>query len=249
MECDRYWNIPPVNVKLNKNEVHIWCASLDLSNNCLSRLAQTLSNDENIKARRFYFEKDRRDFIIGRGILRSIIGSYLNEKPSKLQFNYGPYGKPYLIKEFDGFDLRFNLAHSRGLAIYAFTRNREIGVDLEYAYLPEDSEKLVAGFFSEEEKAVWFSLPTEQKPEALFVCWTRKEAYIKAVGGWLDKPLNQLAFLSPIGGPDQLKRVSGAQTKIIGWTIETLVPMPGYIATLVLSGREFDPSYYKWTCC
>jgi 4'-phosphopantetheinyl transferase len=168
------WSSPPENIQLRRNEVHVWCAPLNLPDRYLSQLAQTLSKDEGLRAKRLHFDKDKRHFIIGRGILRSILGRYLFEDPKQLQFRYGTYGKPYLAKEFKDFPLCFNLAHSHGLAIYALTHGLEIGVDLEYACSLSDSEQMAARFFSELEKAIWFGLPAERKREAFYVYWTRK---------------------------------------------------------------------------
>src|SRR5439155_22587094 len=123
------WGFPPVDLALASNDIHVWCASLDQPATCFQFLAQTLSPDEWMRARGFYFEADRKRFIVGRGLLRTILGRLLRVEPSQLQFCYGSYGKPTLVEMLGGRTFYFNLSHSQGLALYAVTRYREIGVD------------------------------------------------------------------------------------------------------------------------
>jgi len=130
-ELRRSWRPPPEDLALSSNDVHVWRASLDQLALRFQRLAQTLSADEQLRAERFYFEQDRRRFVVSRGLLRTILGCYLGIEPSRLQFCYGSRDKPALVETSGGGTLRFNLSHSQGLALYAVTRNREIGVDLE----------------------------------------------------------------------------------------------------------------------
>ena len=141
---DRHWRFPPPDLTLSSDEVHIWQTSLDQPPEYVRDLAQTLSHDEMMRAERFHFERDRRRFIVGRGVLRAILGSYLGVEPCQVQFCYGPHGKPYLAERFGSHGLRFNLAHSHELALYAFTLNRKIGVDLEYVRPMSNAAEIAA---------------------------------------------------------------------------------------------------------
>jgi 4'-phosphopantetheinyl transferase len=125
------WNSPPLDLTLDLGEIHVWRVSLAQTESCLQSLQQTLSTDERAKADRFRFPKDRSQFIVSRGALRAILSRYLNISSHILRFDYNPYGKPSLIVAQGGNTLRFNLSHSRGMALIAITKNRDIGVDIE----------------------------------------------------------------------------------------------------------------------
>jgi 4'-phosphopantetheinyl transferase len=246
VKYNRLWRIPPEDLKLDRNEVHIWRASPSFQHGFLSQLIQTLSEDERLKAKRFRFKQDRLDFITRRGILRSILGRYLCEEPSQLHFCYGPYGKPYLTDEFDEFALQFNLAHSNKLTLYAFTYSREIGIDLEYIRWLPDTERIVLQIFSEREMTIWNRLPVNQKVRAFYIGWTRKEAYAKACGyglTGLEHLSDRFVSLSSWEAAQMLD-VGGIKSRIIDWSFETFVPEINYIATISLEKNEYVPRCY-----
>src|SRR5687768_8689093 len=125
------WSPAPTDLILADNEVHVWRAQLELPLSQVQELRGTLTDDELDRANRFSLERDRQRFIAARGTLRSILSRYITIYPSHLRFHYNPYGKPFLIPEFSASLLNFNLAHSDSMALYAITRNIEIGVDIE----------------------------------------------------------------------------------------------------------------------
>src|SRR5688572_25749401 len=118
------WQAPPDQLLLPNDEIHVWRASLDQPLSHLERLAQTLSADERKRAESFHFQQDRERFIVGRGLLRRILGGYLRADPSRLHFRYGPRGKPAVAERSQGRVLYFNLSHSHGLALYAVNLDR-----------------------------------------------------------------------------------------------------------------------------
>lgn len=240
------WSYPPPDLALLSNEVHIWRASLDQPAWRIQELAQTLSADEYKRAERFYFEQHRQRFIAGRGILRTILSCYLGIEPSKLQFCYGNRGKPALAAIDTDRTLHFNLSHSEGLAMYAITRDREIGIDLEYIRSVPDAEQIAARFFSCRENAVFRALPPGQKQAAFFNCWTRKEAYIKAIGDGLAFSLDQFdVSLSP-GEPARLLGIKGSSTAAAQWSLQELTPAPGYVAALAVEGHGWRLMCWQW---
>jgi len=162
-------------MELMADDIHVWSVSLDQLASRVQTLSQTLSPDERMRAERFHFEEDRNHFIISRGILRTILGRYLSVEPDKLQFCYGKHGKPALADISGKGRICFNSSRSEGLALYAFTRDREIGIDIEHIRDIPEMEHIVEGFFSEREKVVFRSLPESKRKEAFFHCWTRKE--------------------------------------------------------------------------
>ncbi len=163
-------------LRLRNNEIHIWYAFLGQPVSHRRILEQALSLDECIRAKRFHFEKDKKRFVVCRGILRMLLAHYLSVKPGKLQFCLGEYGKPALDDTFGRGGVYFNLSHSGDHALYAFTRGREIGVDIEQIRDISEMDKIAD--FSKREDEVFSSLPKSKKKEAFFNCWTRKEAFI-----------------------------------------------------------------------
>ncbi len=135
-------------MRLRSDEVHVWQAVLDSKDIAQRDLENFLSEDEISRANRFHFEKDRKQFVVSRGILRTLLGNYLGSQPNELSLLYSPYGKP-LVENKEG--LRFNLAHSQNVAVFGFSIDREIGVDVEQIRQISDMEVLAARFFSHEE--------------------------------------------------------------------------------------------------
>lgn len=214
----------------------------------VQQLAETLAPDERQRAERFHFERDRRRFIVGRGVLRRILGRYLALEPNRLQFCYGPWGKPALagISTTQEGQFCFNLAHSQSLALYAVTCERELGVDIEYIRAVPEAEQIAARFFSAQENTVLRSLPPQQKQEAFFNCWTRKEAYIKAIGDGLAQPLAEFDVSLTPGEPASLLRISGDTQAAAGWSIQALTPAPGYVAALAVKGHDWQLKCWQW---
>lgn len=234
------WRNAPANLTLQKNEVHLWRADLDRD---VRPFAPILSADETLKAERFYFEQHRQRFIVGRGILRNILGRYLAIEPAQLQFEYGARGKPELAQAFSGDKLQFNLSHSQGLALYGFTCDRRIGVDLEYLRPVTDAQKIAQRFFSNRESNSISALPPAEQQEAFYRCWTGKEAYLKATGEGL-AGLEQVE-VSPF--PEQLRLISiGADVQAANrWTLLSLSPACGYLATVAVEGHGWQLSGWQ----
>src|SRR6266496_2442612 len=160
---------------LGTSDVHIWRVSLDQPRATIQQLRQLLSLDEQARADRFYFESDREHFVVARGCLRTLLARYLEIAPTKIQFSYAPHGKPGLATPTSlAQPLNFNLAHSAGFALYAFTQVGEIGVDLEHVRPELTGDDIARRFFSKSEVARLTKLPADVRQEAFFNCWTRK---------------------------------------------------------------------------
>ena len=230
------WSQCSGNLTLPKNEVHIWRAWLDADAQGLSRLREFLSKDEISRANRFIFPRDRNHFIVARGRLRELLGMYLRRDPQSSRFLVGKFGKPALMDEND---LRFNLTHSHGLAVYGFAMNRELGIDVEKIRPDFGGEEIAERYFSETEQQELRELPVEVRATAFFLCWTRKEAYIKARGDGLQIPLASFdVSLSP-GKPETL-RSSDSQR----WSLLSFTPTPGYAAAIITEGHA--PTVRYW---
>ncbi|MGH9530264.1 MAG: 4'-phosphopantetheinyl transferase family protein [Terriglobales bacterium] len=169
------------------NSVDTWTVPMRTTGPVIEELTQSLSCDERGRALRFHAEEHQRSFVVGRGILRAILASYILCKPEALVFQYGPKGKPYL-ENHPG--VHFNLGHSGNRAVYAIA-NIEIGVDVELIKPVPDWQKISERFFSRREVEELTMLNPAQQPGGFFACWTRKEAYIKATGAGLAAGLNK----------------------------------------------------------
>jgi 4'-phosphopantetheinyl transferase len=210
-------------------------------------LAQTCSADEQLRADRFYFERDRKHFIVGRGLLRAILGRYLDLEPAQVQFSYGPRGKPALANIGTGGALCFNLSHSNGLALYAVTHDRNLGIDLEYIRPMPEAEQMAKRFFSPREYAVISSLPPHQKQEAFFRGWTCKEAYLKAIGEGLAQPLDRVEVSLAPSEPARLYGITGEPSAAARWFLQELTPAPSYVATLAVEGHGWCLKCWQWS--
>ncbi len=187
---------PPEDLEFIKDEIHVFCALLDLPLPRIERLAETLSIDECEKAARFYLERHKTRFLAGRGILREILAWLLRANPGQLIFSYGTHGKPRLALPGARNRLYFKLAHSDALAVYAVSSAHEVGVDLERIHSVCEAGENVAHFFHERERAPWHSLPSDRKTDAFFRSWTRKEALLKAQGNGIGEGMDQTDLLS-----------------------------------------------------
>jgi 4'-phosphopantetheinyl transferase len=242
-----------VNVELPAGEVHIWTVNLDPPADRVEALGRSLSPDEWERANRFRFDRHRRQYVVGRGALRSLLAGYMGTRPELVRFTYGPRGKPFLDASFslspgtgeragergDGInDLFFNLSNSDEMAFVGFVRGREIGVDIEYLKPMPDCEQIAERFFSESERAVLRGIPKENKEEAFFNCWTRKEAYLKAVGEGLAAPLDSFDVTLAPGEPPRMLTLRGDAEAASRWWLEHFRISPEHIGALALERRE-----------
>lgn len=243
IEIDSMWRLPSSTFKLPKNDIHVWYASLNQPLASFERLALLLSVDEQARAKRFYFEKDRTRYASGRGILRSILGHYLNVEPQHIQLCYGEYGKPSLEKRYAETALNFNISHSNDLALYAIARGKSVGIDLEHIREIADMDQVVKKFFAEKEQATFYNLHPNERREAFFKVWTRKEAYLKAIGVGLSEPLHYVEVsVSPQDQPGLLS-VVGTSQDASHWSLQDMASPPGYVATLAVEGKEYQLIY------
>jgi 4'-phosphopantetheinyl transferase len=231
---------------LRSEELHVWRAFMDVPASRVQRLKQILSEDELRRAERLYFRKDADYFIVVRGLLRMILGRYLNTEPSQLRFCYGPYGKPALVKECGGDGLRFNLSHSHGLALYAVTHGSMIGVDVERLRPVVAVAQIAERFFSPSETATLRGLPAAMQTEAFFTCWTRKEAYIKAKGKGLALALDQFEVSLAPEEPAALLNTKWDPQEANRWVLQELHPGPGYLAAVAIEGQQKHLECWQW---
>ena len=228
--------LPLPTLTLSADEVHVWHAKLD--DHVADHFRPLLTADEIARADRFHFAKDRNNYVVARGLLRKLLASYIGIGAARLLFSYGEKGKPSLDAS-HGSAINFNVAHSQARAIYAFSRGRELGVDMEFVREDVEGGQIAERFFSRREIQELGTVPAELKREAFFNCWTRKEAYIKARGEGLSMPLDEFDVSLVPGAAAALIRNHKDQDEIDRWTMQS-VPVPdGYVAALVVEGRDW----------
>ena len=212
----------------------------------IREMRDVLSEDEDARAARFVFYRHRARFIAGRASLRRILGRYLEMAPERLDFGYGHRGKPFLKDDPAGKALRFNLSHSSELALLAVVGSRDIGVDVERVRAVQYHLKIAGRFFSPGEVAAIRALPPEVQYEAFFNCWTRKEAYIKALGDGLAYPLDAFEVSLAPGTPAALLHVHDEPNASTKWFMKALDPGPGYVGAVALKGKGYRVTCWEW---
>lgn len=249
-ETSTTWKTPPATLLLEPNEVHLWSASLQSDVPSLEYYRALLSEDETRKAGKYYFEKDRNHYTIARGVLRSLLGHYLYTNARSLRFDYNEYGKPLLIpfnKEHNDETrtLHFNLSHSGEIALYAFSYRRHVGIDVELMRSNIEYDDLARISFSPNERTVLHTLEAGEKLQGFYNCWTRKEAFIKAIGKGLSHPL---ASFDVSLRPNETARLL-ANREPDGhsdWALLDLDVAHGYAGALAAEGFGWQPRFWQW---
>jgi 4'-phosphopantetheinyl transferase len=226
-------------LRLPEDEVQLWRLDLEAVAVAENRWQQFLSADEQARAQRFIPARVRRHFVATRGVLRTLLGGYLETDPAGLVFHYSARNKPSLAPPHEASGISFNVAHSGGLALLAFAHGREVGVDVEQVRPDVDVEGIARRFFSPLEQEQLAALPPQDKCEAFFRCWTRKEAYIKAKGEGLWLPLHQFDVSLAAGSDSALLATRPDASEAARWTLRRVSVSPGYTAALCVEGRDF----------
>jgi len=246
LTLDPAWRVPPATIDLPLHAVHVWCTHLDGSDSEVQQMRTLLSTDEIKRADRFHFDTDRRHFTVARGALRRLLGMYLKTPATQVQFTYNRYGKPSIAGA-RGPALQFNVSHSGALALYAFARDRIVGVDIERMRANVEFEQIAQRFFSPREAAALQALPPELRPLGFYNGWTRKEAYIKAHGKGLSLPLDSFDVTLAPGVPARILAERHADAEPDQrWTVRALPVHAEYVAALVAAGADWELHCWRW---
>jgi len=227
-----------VPLSLPEDEAQLWRVDLEAVGADESLWQRTLSSDELDRASRFHFPRDRQRFASSRSLLRILLAGFLATDPAAVSFSYSEKGKPLLGPAHAGSNVKFNISHSGGITLLAFTRGREIGVDVEQVRSDFDVQAIARRFFSSKEQRQLADLPPEKNVDAFFRCWTRKEAYIKAVGDGLSLPLNQFDVSLETGEANALLATRPDASEAGHWLLQEVPGGPGYIAALCVHGQD-----------
>jgi 4'-phosphopantetheinyl transferase len=224
-------------LELPDDEVHLWRIDLDALRATEDRCQKILSSDEAARAFRFHFAVDRQRFTISHGVLRTILASYLKTDPEAVSFSYSSKEKPSLSPAYSNSRIAFNISHSGTVVLLAFTRAREIGVDVEQIRSDFEVDAIARRFFSPDERQQLAALPQEERFQAFFRCWTRKEAYIKATGDGLSLPLHQFDVSTLPGHSDALIATRPDESEAATWSLREVPAGDGYVAALCVRGH------------
>ncbi|MFM2315075.1 MAG: hypothetical protein RLZZ04_4351 [Cyanobacteriota bacterium] len=240
------WQHPKGFPTLNNHQVHLWRANLTLSSPELEELMTFLSPDEVVRASKFRFAQHKSRFIAARGILRQLLGNYLQVVPSDVTFSYSDRGKPQLPQNSH---LQFNLSHSQEYGLFGFTLNHLIGVDLEYQRAMPDALNIAQRFFSVREFKMLAETPQKQQPRLFFQLWTAKEAYLKAIGTGLSGSLASVDISFEENHSPYLSPSLENQIESNDWSLYSCTPEINYLGAIainsVLSAQHI--SYWHWS--
>jgi 4'-phosphopantetheinyl transferase len=220
--------------QLSERAIHVWALDLQPCDSLAAHFEPVLSRDEMERARRFRFDRLRYAFVITRGALRHLLGRYLNVTPAGIRFDYGSKGKPAVLS---AAGIEFNLADSGDLAAFAFTVGCPVGIDLEQVHPLDHAPEIASRFFCAEESAEILSLPPGEREAAFFRCWTRKEAYLKAIGDGLSAPLDQFRVTVQPNQPARFLHIGHDPQAAEAWTLDDLSLAPNYAAALAYRDR------------
>jgi|SRR5215472_3952401 len=236
------WAAAPPELSLVEGEIHVWRAYLDCGEPLVAELRSTLASDEEARANRYLLVSDQNHFTVARGILRELLGRYVGCTAREIQFEYAPRGKPSLSPELRGLPICFNVSHSHAMALFAFSLGHDVGVDVELVRSDFGGNDIAERYFAPQEVQELLSLPTALQAEGFFLCWTRKEAYLKARGEGLQIPLESFYVSLTPGLPERLHSADTAR-----WSLRTLRPGERYVGALVVGGHGWSLRCWDWS--
>ncbi len=219
---------------IDSNTVHLWWTFLDIARAHLRGLSALLSQEEAARAERFISDVHSRHFIAARGILRRLLGNYLEIPPGDVIIRRDRQGKPYIDNPEAAAPLCFNLSHSRGVALFGFSVNRRLGVDVERIDPGRTPEKLARRFFRPEEFRAVMAASGPHRQERFFRYWTIKEAYLKAVGDGIGR----LGDVAVQEGPAGCRIRDAARGADQDWIIRAVSIRAGYAGAVAFEGRS-----------
>lgn len=239
------WRPAPQTLRAEADQVHLWLFALNQPFSCLEQLEASLSPDEIARADRFRFPHLRQHYISGRGIMRDILGRYLQQAPASITFTYEVHGKPEIAAA--PIPLRFNLSHSGELGLLGVALGRQVGVDIEFMRPMEDLHSIAEAYFSPREIEDLRALPEGQQARGFFNAWTRKEAYLKGIGKGLAQALNAFDVSLKPGEPAQFIAMRENPAEKERWCLQDIPVGPAYAAALIAEGQDWSWQGWQWS--
>lgn len=227
---------------LSPATVACWHVDLAHPDPVVTALAAVLSEDERQRAGRFVFSRDRGRFIVARACLRVLLAELTGDAPAALRFVYAPAGKPALAPGSTPAPLHFNLSHSEDVAVIAAARDAPLGVDVEAVRSMPDMMSIASRFFTPAETDTIAGAAPHQRALAFFLCWTRKEAFSKALGDGLSLSLDRYQVACRPGDPARILAIDGSAAAAAEWAVFDLDPAPGFVSALVTRAAPPPPT-------
>ena len=221
--------------------VHLWTARLSKWRPRLFELGSIISPEEQRRAERLVIQQRRDDFILHRGLLRSILSKYMAQRPEEIRITISDIGKPSLIYE----GLEFNLSHSNDLMVCGITSGPKIGVDIQHIYPIESLERVIPKILSPAEAKILENTPNDEKMELFFTIWTVKEAFTKALGSGFQSPVNTIQVLTKKNGETIIQVQDPSQNR--DWIIQEIEIESGYKSFLAVEGKEIQVRMMEFT--
>jgi 4'-phosphopantetheinyl transferase len=242
------WNLSPTDYMIPNHSVHIWRAYFQPNLLLSKKFLEIISEEETNRGQRFIRQIDRERFVFSHGLIRLLLGAYLDCPPKQLIFETKPHHKPFLVSPDCGHDIRFSLSHSENMVLIAVARGIEVGIDVEYMRRIPDAVQIVNGTFSVDERKLLNSLPPEDFNEGFYTYWTSKEAFLKGIGKGLSYPLDKftISFLS--NESEGSICVHDDPDNPCSWKIMRLSPGPDYSGALAIKEPWVKPQFfeYRW---
>jgi 4'-phosphopantetheinyl transferase len=236
------WTPAPPTLNATRSEVHIWRVNANESNAAL--LANGLTEAEHAHAKRFRLPSNRNEFIVARGFIRFVLGRYLGIAPGCVRFQEGQHGKPELASQARGDRLTFNLSHSRSVILAAITADHKVGIDIEFLDPSVDFSEIARTILSPPEERWLSQLPDDERKLYCFRCWTRKEAFMKALGEGLSDRIRQVEIVPTAGA--LLPRIAGIPAGD-HWMIEDLDVGGSFVAALAVGAPNRRCRLWDWS--
>ena len=242
------WPQPPSVPELNANDVQVWHIHIEDFSDSDDDLTTLLAREEQDRAQRMRVQEKKREYIIGRLALRSILSAYSGTPCDQLSFDYGPQKKPSLAEQETlppERRLDFNLSHSGRIILIAVTLGKRIGIDVEYIEPDRADEKIAQRYFSPTEFTTLKNLPDEDRIAGFYRCWTSKEAFVKARGDGLTFPLD--AFDVAISNEERaILEIRDTNEDAARWELKAIEVGDKYAATCAVEGKQLQWSQWSW---
>ena len=248
MPADQTWTQPPRDLTLERGQVQVWLAQVRAEEHELDRSTELLCLPETARAARFHSPQHRDRYIFARAGLRRLLGGYLGCWPGAVKIEVAPSGKPFTEMRLNGLTLDFNISHSEDTILYGFALERALGIDLERVRLMPEMHAIAASYFSPAERAILGFASPEDALRLFYRFWTRKEAYLKALGEGLSERLPQIdsSVLAQPAHAMTLFQPCGEQDTR-RFFLQDLSPAPDFSAALVTESRPTEVHLFHAT--
>ena len=201
-----------------------------------------LSDDEILRSEKFRMPSDRRNFIICRAILRLLLSEELECLPAEIKFDFNEYDRPKLPNK----SIDFNVSHSQDFGLIGIARDSILGLDIEFKSKDIEVEQIASKFFSSKEIEILNKVPKEDRINTFYRCWTRKEAFIKAIGQGLTYPLDTFQVSLENDHYAELIQIETDLEEHLNWRMFSFCPSKGYIGAVAIRNPNIEIQLRKW---